>query len=268
MKRIDYDDTVRQLIFDSYREGKSTRVIAENVGVSFQTINRFLKREGVVLRTTKETSRRYSFNTSFFNKIDNEEKAYWLGFIYADGYLIENQHNGLGITLGIKDKNHLVKFNESLSSNHPVKEYRGKSAYSKSGFVNFCRVHLMGEEVKNQVKKLGVIPNKTKFLTFPNDTIISSNLISHFIRGYFDGDGCIHLDKSNCFRVILAGQKVFLDVIVEKLNIKEYTMKERQGCFELQINKQKNMNDFLSKIYSNSTIYLDRKYNLFITGLR
>lgn len=51
---------------------------------------------------------KYTFNENIFSIIDNEEKAYWLGFLYADGYLTDQ---GLfGCALQEKDKAHLNKF--------------------------------------------------------------------------------------------------------------------------------------------------------------
>ena len=49
------------------------------------------------------------YNRHIFDEINSPEKAYWLGFIVADGYLNDDK-NMLRIKLGNKDKSHLEKF--------------------------------------------------------------------------------------------------------------------------------------------------------------
>lgn len=49
------------------------------------------------------------YNRHIFDEINSSEKAYWLGFIIADGYLNEDK-NMLRIKLGSIDKHHLEKF--------------------------------------------------------------------------------------------------------------------------------------------------------------
>jgi len=49
------------------------------------------------------------YNRHIFDKINTPEKAYWLGFIVADGYL-NVERRMLRIKLGNKDKHHLEKF--------------------------------------------------------------------------------------------------------------------------------------------------------------
>lgn len=39
------------------------------------------------LRNDVEKNKKYTCDSTFFNVIDTEEKAYWLGFLMADGFI-------------------------------------------------------------------------------------------------------------------------------------------------------------------------------------
>ena len=64
---------------------------------------------------------KHNLNKEYFKNIDTEEKAYWLGFIYADGYIIKSEKNyELGIELNYKDVEHLNKFNSIFNNYYKV----------------------------------------------------------------------------------------------------------------------------------------------------
>ena len=86
---------------------KTTKEIKEYTNLSISTIMNVLKRNGMKNKTSKV----YSYDESYFKNIDTEEKAYWLGFLYADGYVRKRQRNSeMRLKLGIKDLDHLEKF--------------------------------------------------------------------------------------------------------------------------------------------------------------
>lgn len=82
------------------------------------------------MRKNGANLKKYTAYYAFFKEIDTEEKAYWLGFIAADGF-ITTRDNTVGITLGRKDKNHLFKFTKSISATNPVNDYVADTAYGK-----------------------------------------------------------------------------------------------------------------------------------------
>ena len=71
---------------------------------------------------------KYSYDSNFFEKIDSEAKAYWLGFLYADGYIHRNYKNGkiksmsLELSLKSEDRAHLENFLRDIRSNVPIKD--------------------------------------------------------------------------------------------------------------------------------------------------
>ena len=120
--------------------------------------------------------RKYDFNENYFSELKTHEQAYILGFIYADGYNREDclELDQLGERIDI-----LQKVNAALGSNNPIKNYSPNKYRLNFNSIKLC----------NDLTKLGAIRNKSLTLTFP--TFIQKELMSSFILGYFDGDGCI-----------------------------------------------------------------------------
>lgn len=207
----------------------------------------------------------YHINEDYFNQIDNEHKAYWLGFIAADGSIRERDRNyrslRLTINLSNKDYNHLQKLQHDLSSNIPIK-YR--SSTDAASFV-VTRKKIVEGLIKNGVKK-----DKTQHLEWP--TQLSYILQQHFLRGYFDGDGCFALSikckrwLSGYMQVIgnykfLESMQSFLHTSCD-LNIgKIYANHGSKITGFIQWSGNNQFRRCTSFLYHNATIYLQRKFD-------
>lgn len=143
--------------------------------------------------------RKYKINHNFFKNIDTEEKAYWLGFIAADGnvrsVVTDKIHRyTLSITLRESDRHHLEKFRDVL--------YRGdkpKITKNRSG----CVLEVSSKQNYYNLVNAGICDRKSLTLTFPT---IQNALLKHFIRGYFDGDGWISVaNKHRCLDIGMLG---------------------------------------------------------------
>lgn len=228
---------------------------------------------------------KYNYNEKFFKNIDNEEKAYWLGFLYADGCITRFYKNekirsmSLEITLQESDKDHLVKFLNSLESNVPIKNKKVKN-------YNECRVVVNCTKMCEDLISNGCTPRKSLTLTFPDENILKDDFIRHFIRGYFDGDGCVHYSKRmyfyknrnkeyNQFSFVCSfvGTKDFLNSIKSILNKNGISSgavyrKEGQKAYEFRIHGKDNIKKYFDYLYNDSSIYMDRKYNKFISSFK
>lgn len=122
--------------------------------------------------------RQYKLNVNYFNKIDSHEKAYVLGFLYADG---SNRGDGLSFTQDVERIDILENIKKALESESPIREL-GPRHYIFEVFSNI---------IVRDVEKLGVVKNKSLVLQFPTKEIVPDKFMSSFILGYFDGDGCI-----------------------------------------------------------------------------
>lgn len=189
----------------------------------------------------------------YFDVIDTEEKAYWLGFIMADG--CNNENRILRVTLNNRDRKHLEKLRKSLKSNAPIKMERG----------NMCTLTVSSKILMQGLSKHGVIPNKTFATRMPD---IPKHLVRHFIRGIFDGDGCITLSKDlKRAAVDIAGTKELLEqiqaVLIEELCLTKTKIIQTKSIFVLRyggVNQPKKIGEWL---YKNATIWLDRKHDKF-----
>ena len=192
------------------------------------------------------------FNDDYFEKIDTEEKAYFLGLLFADGNVYEPRHR-VQITLINEDDYILQKLSSCIN-------YKGKMYIDKK---KYTKLILNSLKMCQDLIKLGCIPKKSLTLQFP--TNVPKELLHHFIRGYFDGDG--HVSKrSNCFNVNFTSSENFINKFIDILNNlniehtgikKRYKNKEKSAC-QVYI-KASSARLFFDYIYKDSTIYLTRK---------
>lgn len=123
------DKETQEKIIIAYKNNVSLRQIEKEFNVTRNTTAKFLEKRGI--KTTKGNHyRKYFHNENFFENIDTEEKAYWLGFLYADGYITERSNGygqeSFGITLSAEDENHLIKFKHSIQATNPINSDNSK----------------------------------------------------------------------------------------------------------------------------------------------
>ena len=156
---------------------ESTKSILQKLNISKPCLLRYARKYNLKIKSSKL----YNCDENFFEKIDTEEKAYWLGFLYADGYVrVRKGGSEVRLKLSIKDVDHVKKFNDAVKSNNEIK-IKGKFAISSVNQRKF---------VKHLVDK-GCINKKSLIIKFPY--FLEENLKKHFIRGYFDGDGSVSI---------------------------------------------------------------------------
>ena len=125
------------------------------------------------------TTRKYAVDHHFFDVIDTEEKAYWLGFITADGCIVSK--GGLSINLVATDAGHLEKLSNSLSSDYPV-----RIAPSSKSLNGMARWHADSIPVVSALAALGILPRKSATAVPWSGP---RGLMPHYWRGMVDGDG-------------------------------------------------------------------------------
>ena len=208
---------------------------------------------------------KYTYNHDFFENIDTEEKAYWLGFLYADGCvnLQKNNSGEVSIKLYVGDNNHLKKFNKSLNGNIPVTYEEGICTFNDKTQYS-CSIRCYSIKMATDLISHGCTPNKTFFITIPE---LDESLMSHFIRGFFDGDGCIctasKQRKTLGINFCSASQQFLSELrsILYKNGINSYITDEKdKNTYRLYIKGMKNVDNMWNYMFDNATIYLDRKY--------
>lgn len=249
-----------------YKQGLSTIKVAEITKLNPGTLASKFKKLGII-RSNKINSRKYKIDHNFFENIDTEHKAYWLGFIYADGYISSNNKNykRVGIALGIKDKEHLKKFVNITNSNYPINHYTNKSFGVET---EYCRLLISSDKMFNDLLNKGVFLNKTLILKFPNKEQVPKELLHHFLRGYFDGDGSFAKNKKE-YTIKVCGTKEFLEEFlnfIDKPNIKllRRHKKRNNNNFQFSIGGRLNFIRITDILYKDATVFLERKYERYI----
>ena len=259
------------LIKNEYLQGKSILEIEKLTNVSGVGIREILKRLNIYKSKQNKDIIKYGNNLNFFNKIDTEEKAYWLGFIYADGYVVEQKNKyayRFGIELSIKDLNHLQKLANIFNRKLSIKIRSSQICQSKE-IKNFEMVNLTinNKTVWTDLQQNGISIRKTLNPDLTIFTKFEKKLLPHFIRGVFDGDGSI-VKNSEMF--ILNGNKDFL-IEVQKILVSELKLKlkftkiflDQGNGYKLYYGGRLQIKKIYNWLYNNSLVFLERKKYIF-----
>lgn len=249
-----------------YDDNKSLHEIGKLMNCAFCTIYRVMKYNGFVLRPKSyHTKLKYTVNEDYFNVIDTPDKAYFLGLLYADG-TINKKDKLVGIGLQIGDSyiiDTFVKYTE-FSGVVRILKSKNKKHYDTSYVQIYNRLFY-----ENAVK-CGLYQNKSTTLTYPPNDILTNKLTHHFIRGYFDGDGCafVNYKRKNHKYISFVGTFEFLstlqNMICENLNINRTSLvrKSANNNFHLGFYKQSDVLLLINYLYNDKRdLYLIRKYH-------
>lgn len=257
-----------------FLQGLTPTMVADKLGINRKNINYYINKYNIEV-----LNKFYKYlppKHDFFDNIDSEEKAYLLGFFLADGFLTNNFR--LGIENSIDDEEILLKFKENISPDAPLR-YRDRkdNDIKRKKQVIFI---ITSEKMFNTLsKKYNIIQNKTYNPEFSfNFDLIPTNLVRHFVRGFFDGDGSISFYKYNktiyfnfsfimnslnfCNQIAKLFSEKFdiIPVIYEKKGktCKYYTLR-----FSCDKNRYTKMQEVYEYLYKDSNIYLKRKKEKF-----
>ena len=258
-----------QEISKEYLDGMSLTKLATKYNITRWTLTKKLRELGIEIVNRQNIAK---FDEHIFDNIDTEEKAYWLGFIYADGNISSITENTkryeFELSLKGSDINHLQKFNKFM-------KYKGnnvKVSKVKVGGKEYdrCRWQVGNKHMWEVLNNYGCTPRKSLTLKFPDFSIFKDKtLIRHFIRGYFDGDGSLsrhisaHTVSLNCSVI---GTPEFIGTIENLIKLDTEQKKDKRwtgNTVYLYFHHCEDMTKFINYLYKNSTIYLDRKYKLY-----
>ena len=283
MLNVTKDDEKR--ICELYEKGFSTCDIA-NVYFNDKikcdhTIANILTKNNITLRTFGSENKVMNYN--FFDVINTEEKAYWLGFIYADGNIRISKNNThlLQIELEQSDSYILDALIDSLQYKSKIKNYELETIEYVPKILNYferknrfkgydkvykgCSLQVSNEHLYNSLVKNGLVENKTLNMCLP--TTVPNHLLKHFVRGYFDGDGSFSsgcTGKYKYAKVVFYGQHNLLKFIQEslselKLSDNKIFDKKKEKVSMLSYGSKKDLALLYKYLYDDASIYLTRK---------
>lgn len=269
-KRISEEDI--DFILHKYQEGFNCADIHKtyfsNVYSSPTMIERIVKNNEL---SRGKYKKQIVLNEQYFENIDNEHKAYWLGFLFADGSVTHKSENScyIKLELNYKDKYIIEEFAKDIETDRDVHDYD----YGKK---HNAELIVYSKTMADDLSKYGIVPRKTyKDNHIPN---ISTSFMNHFIRGYFDGDGCISLIKpkdqkihratlSFCadYTLAIELQELFesINVSCRIIDMKKYG----NDIYSIRIIGNENVIKMFNYMYKDSSVYLIRKYDKFIKFL-
>lgn len=235
--------------------------LSKKFGVACSTLSSHFKKMGY--KITNPTQQ-ILFDENIFDVIDTEEKAYWLGFIYADGSISYN--NRFELSLSTHDIDHLHKFNKFM--NHQNDNVKVSDIKLNGKTYSRCRWFVSNKHLWNTLNNIGCVQQKSLILTFPNEEIFADKkLIKYFIQGYFDGDGCVSYatKKHDKLTVSILGTEQFLNKLQTYLPIENahrlgYNNKKKNQITRVLSFVGGSALTFLDFIYNNTPIFLTRKY--------
>lgn len=257
---------IQEQVIQAYKNNMSLREIEKQFDVTRSTVSKFLEAHDI--KTEKGNHyRKYHHDEDYFEIIDTEEKAYWLGFIFADGY-IQNHDNfygqdAVGITIAEYDRDVLEKFKKSINATNPIILCKK----NKKQGVDCIRILLTSQKTANDLIDKGCYKNKSSILQPPKK--VPLNLIHHFIRGLFDGDGSlIKYEHKECrsisYQINFTTTYEVANWLREQIQMGSiYPEKRRESTWYFGFGGNQQVIKFYHYLYDDATIWMDRKYNRF-----
>lgn len=255
-----FDLETEMLICNEYKDGLSTIKLAKKYNCKWDsTVLRILKKHQIPRRDRSNQRRLFEINEKSFENIDTQEKAYFLGLLYADG---GNVRNCIYLSLQKCDALILEKMNHVIGSNKPIR------FYTNSQGCEYGRLSISNKYLIDKLRLLGIVERKTYKIRFPD--FLPRELHQPFVRGYFDGDGCLCIqEKRNKGLITITSNKDFCldlkNVIESHVDI---------NCLVQDINGKKVKRTAISGnrqilkfgdwLYNSSTIHFPRKYEKYI----
>lgn len=254
------NDINEQQIIKMYCDDKcSQQNIATKLNVCQMTVCNILKKHKIHCRTT----RKYKLNEEFFADLTSEKFLYFIGFFIADGYHYESE-NKLSFSINIKDREIMDNFNEWIYyGKHPIRIYD----YSPTKCDPIVRLDIFSPPISVKLKKWGITQNKSFTSKLPNFNISNINF-HHFLRGLFDGDGCIcNSSTQNSFTIYLLGSETISKQIKNRLQLLGFSFREKihitpnGKMIYLILGNNAEVKRFMDWMYKDATTYLHRKFD-------
>lgn len=264
MKKIIFTEEQINEIKNFYLEQNYTlKAIGEHYGVSRTVISRILK-ENLPKEEIRKTTHKFKANYQAFQNIDTAEKAYWLGFIAADGCIYTRKKNA-SIILNIHEKDtiQLENFKKFLNSDVEILHYIQNNGFSNN--TPMVKLVLNSVEMAQDLIDKGITPRKSLTLKPPK---IEKKFYLPFILGYFDGDGSISHLANKEFSISFQGTKEMLEWILETLQetaVLEKRNNDEKNSYYIRWGGIHKVYKILSQLYNSTNCYLPRKKEKFLT---
>lgn len=257
-KSCRWTESQRAYLKKLYQSGLSPSQIARQLGKSYSSVYFQLRTLGIKRRSRSEACRGFAIDDRWFKEIDSEYKAYWLGFIAADGCLAHG--STLQIAIKKEDGALLEDLRKRLGIVTPVR-YCAKRAWLT------VSSKLLAEDLRSH----GITERESLKLRWPET--VNEDLVSHFLRGYIDGDGSWTVYSSGGrkhYFLHIYGTQQFLnrcrDVLIKNCYTSSPPVRKtrpNEKIYRLTFGGRKQLSRIWHFLYDEAHVYLERKRSVF-----
>lgn len=265
-----FNEEQAQEIIQKAKTGMTREALGREYGCKAQTIQRLLERYHAPYVNMDRDFSVPSCNQHYFDKIDTANKAYFLGFLFADGCNVMEKHE-VTLRLQSNDLPILEAFKKEIGSMLSIKT---NSKVLPSGKVHYHNtLKMCGKYLCNRLNELGMTPRKSATITFPKDGEVPHEYFRDFLRGYVDGNGTLAWNCSKRhYLVSITSSKIFChqyhDYILNELNVNcryyEYKKRGDKPYEDCVISRKNDAFKVMDYLYKDSELYLQRKYDKYL----
>lgn len=251
---------VEGFIVEQYRSGLSAGEILKATPFrTRKTIYDVLERHGVARRGGIADYKK-SFDEAAFAVVDTPAKAYWLGLLITDGYVIEAKRVGSPVVgLQLIDYEAAEGFRDFLGSQHTVLRIEPRGGRHQTMYRTVCRSHRMARDLA----RFGVVPRKSHVTFLP---LLAAALMPHLLRGLFDGDGTVSRRADGQLLVGFCGsERLVAEVrmwLICRLGVSDNRMHENESIRFVQWSHRLDVRRIARYLYGGDGPRLARKYEL------
>lgn len=253
-----------------HTSGLSLSKLSDKENIPYNTLYYGFKRRDMKVIKHYDNHRTYEINEKYFSNIDSSDKAYFLGLIIADGFILPQKAKGvLSIKLKKSDSYILEDFRDLINPKKPLYEDDSNSKILNRDVEseNSVRLSVNSEKILNDLRSYGIVKNKSGKEVLPD---LNEEYNNHLIRGIFDGDGSIGFRSSrpNQRQVyICSSSQGFCNSIKDLLldnsintRVYEEVRDEWNNIYRVTFSTHKSRVGFYKYIYQDADYFLDRKY--------
>lgn len=237
--------------------------ISKQLKIYVKTVKKVLIENNIQIKSNSFYKSK-NIDENYFCEIDTQNKAYVLGYLFADGCLTNKKTLSMSCSKDNLESLQIIK--KELQSSCKIGEY-----INNNGFIvnnKYYKFSVCNQKIYNDLLKAGMIRNKSLTIAFPS--CISKELEKHFIRGYFDGNGSVYytINHNNYISpsISFSGNKKILETINEILN-KELnsstTIHPDKTIYTLKYGGQNIFRQVYNYLYEDSNLFLGRKKKKF-----
>jgi uncharacterized protein YerC len=236
-----------------YESGKSKETISLEMNLGTTVITRVLRGRNVNVRSSGGV-RPYNVWSGCFDDLRNEQSAYWLGFLFAE---VGIERTNISVSLSAKDTSHLELLMRFIRCEKSIRLFKCAGKY------DVARIDISDHILADRIRQLGIDVHRPSGVDLLGR--IPECSMNHFLRGWFDGDGCAYSFPQICF----VGRKPFLskvqEIFIERASANPVTLKSSGAkdpsiatLYYRGVYRCLAITDFL---YKDASVFLERKRN-------